>query len=314
MSAGLDSPNLNRLIDLIEKLGPIKNHDAWLGKRQHRRVEMVLPVRLRLFDEQGNTQGPAFAARSRDVSEQGLGLTVPSNLGERRHFKVEMFTIIGSLVGRMETLHCTQTNGGYKIGMRWIEAPLGRTSPQRPGQSSLSLSMAPGKPQSEILTFKQALEEIRQAMRKYYVASISRGLLGLSMEREIGRVIESLPAQPDADIKAEPRRKAFRHEVEGQVHLMVSTPQGHEFSSNDIADFSKGGARVVIMPPRAVETFGKPPEALPWSSGTSVSLGMWTQTGTLWLPARVTHCDQRSDELILAGLQFTLDKVMKDFA
>jgi hypothetical protein len=190
MSAGLDSPNLNRLLDIIEKLGPINKSVTCLGKRRHYRVNLTLPVRLQLINEQGKTQGPALTARSRDISEQGLGLTVPSNLGEHRHFKVELFTTIGSLIGRMETLHCTQAIGGYRVGMRWVEPVQTNARPQQQSQSNLGLSMAPGKPQSEIITFQQAREEIRQAMRKYYVASISSGLLGLSMEREIGRVIE----------------------------------------------------------------------------------------------------------------------------
>lgn len=314
MPAGLSSPILKRLIDHVEKMGPINNNDKWLGKRTCPRILMTLPARLRLLDEAGTVQGPAFTARSRDISERGLGLTVPYHLEPLKTFQVEMFTVIGTLVGRMQTLHCTQTLGGYKLGMQWIGVPHGSDAlSMQPPTSKLGLSMPPGKPQSETLTFEQALDEIRQAMRKYYVASISKGLLGLSMEREIGKVLDTLPTPEDQAAQQESRRRALRHPVEGQVHLMVSTPQGHEMSNNEIADISSGGARVLLVPPNAVESCGKPPQDMPWPHGTHITMGMWTTTGTLWLPAQVVHCDQQSPELVFAGLEFTLDKVIQDF-
>jgi hypothetical protein len=204
---------------------------------------------------------------------------------------------------------------------------------------SLKLSTPPGKSQSEMMTLSQVREEIRQALRKYYVATVSRGLLGLSMEREIARIVESLPAPEDMGIRCEPRRQAWRHEVEGQVHLASLAPQPPMLSNYDIADISLGGARVTIVTSdqdgRTGSTGSTGRQAASGTKdsgtkesatscepafdtsllqpGTVVVLGLWTQGGgTVWLPAGVVHRGE-SDTDLKIGFQFSKDIALREF-
>jgi hypothetical protein len=272
----------------------------------------------------------------RDISAGGLGLTVPYDLELYQQFQVELFSEAGTLIGRMRSMHCTQTIGGYKLGLQWIGPLAERAAKPRPLDLSLMLSMPPGKPQSEVMTLSQAREEIRQALRKYYVATVSRGLLGLSMEREIARIVESLPVPEDLGIRCEPRRQAWRHEVVGQVHLASLAPQPPMLSNYDIADISLGGARVIIVTSDqdgrtgstgrqaasgtidsgTKESAASCEPAFDTSllqPGTAVVLGLWTQGGgTVWLPAGVVHRGE-SDTNLKIGLQFSKDIALREF-
>ncbi|HOA73833.1 MAG TPA: PilZ domain-containing protein [Phycisphaerae bacterium] len=274
--------DMQMLSHIMEAFGPITagDSDTWSGKRAHPRQDLILPVRLRLVTGAENVREPAFTARSRDISCRGLGLTVPCKLEPHKHFDVEVFTDRGTWVGRMRLVHCTQTIGGYKVGLECAaadgdEAEAAERDRCRSDESS-----------SEILTLEQACEEVRHWLRRYQLAEVTWGLFGMTVHREVQRILRGFPPPPPSRIKLEPRRRNYRHEVEGSVHLLVSRPKGPELVTTRIVDLSAGGARVML----SKEPGAQPSDASGWVSGLWMAVGIWTpDQGTVWLPARAVH-------------------------
>lgn len=299
MSDRIDVPALQQLSEVIQLLGPIDRDEAdtWSGKRANGRTSVLLPTRIRILDEQENPQGPALTARSRDVSERGIGLVIPYPIDLLKHYQVELFTEMGTWSGRMKAMHCTQTVGGYKVGLESLDAP--PPPPLRQPATSLEpQEVCEGEP----FTLEQAQEEVRRALRGYYRARRSLGVFGVNLEDEINRVIKALPPSDDCEIQVEPHRREYRHDVQGQVYLLMLAEGKPQLLAADIADISAGGARLVVPADEA--------EAVPAEVGTAAGaetpavIGLWTQSGTVWLPASVTHRENAENGAVSIGVQF----------
>lgn len=288
--------SLQALSQFIEALGPISEDtlDRWSGKRAHPRRDLIVPVRLTPLGESENPRGPVFTVRSRDISDNGLGLIYPYEIEYGQHFEVEIISEEGAWQGRMQLVHCTQTVGGYKLGLRY--AP-GTAEPVLSGSAETEVDPCTEEDEhSDILTVEQAQAEVCQALRRYQLAEATWGLFGARMEWEIKRILNSLPPPLESRLKLEPRRSDYRHEVEGHVHLLVSGEDGQTLVTTRIADLSAGGARLVLSPDQA---------DAPWPSGSPAAVGIWTaENGTLWLPARIVHDGSPLLENKSVGLQF----------
>ncbi len=299
MSPRIDAPALQLLSEVIALLdtNERENTDTWSGKRDSRRTSVLLPLRLRPLDAEGKPYGPAFTARSRDICERGVGLTIPCVLPLQDKYQVEMFTDIGTWVGRMQAVHCTQTVGGYKVGMESLDTP----RPERPTTPAQSVT-EPVTPESEPLTVDEARVEIHEALRNYYRAKYSWGLLGVSLETQIQRVMNTLPPADDADIRTDPRRACCRQEVQGEIYVLVLAQGGPELLTAQIADISCGGARVIV--PSSAEL---PVEMASGEDATAsaVIVGLWTKdSGTVWVPARLVHRQDLASSGVSLGLEF----------
>jgi c-di-GMP-binding flagellar brake protein YcgR len=306
MSSGTQAPNMQKLSQIVEALGPITgdDRDTWLGKRAHRRSNVILPVRLRVLGASEKPSGPAFAARSRDISANGLGLTVPEELDLHRQFQVEVFTVKGTWAGRMRLVHCTQTIGGYKVGLVCADSdgfPVQLPAEEELPAEAAAPSACTDDP-TQVLTLEQAREEVRQAVHRYQLAESTWGLLGNSMKKELKRLLENFPEPQTSRIDREPRRSSYRHDVEGSVHLLVSTPGGYDLITTQIADISEGGARILLSAnPQAQVEQGQQG----WTRGIRAAVGIWTpEAGTLWIPAQIVHDGSPLFNERSVGLQF----------
>lgn len=312
MAAMIEEPPVQTLSEVLQALGPIKangSFDKWSGKRVQPRADVMLPIRLRPVGEVDDPRGPAFTARSRDMCEQGLGLTIPYQLNANQAYQVEIFTEMGTWVGRMRSVHCTQTIGGYKVGMQCVPDEDRRSQ----AEEIAADQNACADEQSSILTLEQAREEVRQATRRYQLAEMTWGMFGVQMEREIKRILDKLPPPLETRLKLEPRRDAYRYEVEGYAHLLVSTEAGQQLVTMPISDISAGGARIMLSGSPEAESVQPGTDRGSWQTGSPVALGLWTEeNGTLWLPARVAHCGSEWFEEKSVGLQFIPARALQD--
>jgi hypothetical protein len=309
MSSDSDLTVPNPLQDLIRSLGPITAHDTWLVKRRYQRVDIILPARLRSTADHGNPHAPAFTARSRDISEDGVGLVVPYKIDLAEEFQVELFTEQGTVIGCMKSVHCTQTIGGYKVGMEWLRPMQESEGPAR-SEGSASDSDGDQTP----LTPEQVREEIREAMRKYSLGTVSRGAQGTSVEREVARIMELMPEASPARNRDEPRRKGHRHPVQGQIHFAVPAEDGTDLKLDnaEILDFSVGGVRVAAAIPDTTAGGAGKAGSLQSALRTRVVIGFWMDGGTIWLPAQVVHARKCSPELMIYGIRFVRESLFKD--
>ncbi|MBI4581711.1 MAG: PilZ domain-containing protein [Planctomycetes bacterium] len=314
MSRDAELPTLRMLSEVIVTLGPITHegaHAPGCDQRSSRRNDIVLPVRLRLVGEHDRLSGPAITARSRDISDRGLGVVSPSLIELNRPCQVELFTDLGTWIGRMKGAYCTQALNGYQIGLQCIGEPPARADDERASQPVQRVSGA------DELTPQQAGREIQQALRRYHLAKYSWGLFGLSMEQEISRLIQTLPAPPETRVRMEPRRRHYRQEVEGEVHLAIPTADGYRLGTMDITDISIGGARLAVRTDPALPAErSNPVVQADWQSGQPLILGLWTHyAGTLWLPTRVVHCAELHPMLgmTFVGLRFGHDGSLRDY-
>jgi len=313
MSSQTEVATLQLLSEVIECVGNIDRDrvDTWSGKRSSPRSEIILPVRLRPLDGIKKPAGGAFTARTRDICDSGLGVTIPYELALAQQFQVEVFTDKGSWVGPMKVAHCTQTIGGYKVGLQSATASDELGTGEPPSQEQTA---RPEPQDSDSLSTAQASEEIRRALRDYRLAEKTWGMFGVCLDRQIGKLLSGL-APADGAIRQELRREHFRQAVEGQVHVLLPTGGGRVLMTTQIADISAGGARLLIQPRVVRHRWGeKAIEQGGWHAGKTVVIGLWTQeSGTLWLPCRIVHCAARRPSGLTVGLQFVRGEALKDF-
>lgn len=306
MTSGTRATGGRSLSLVVQKLGPINrpSRDTWLGKRGHRREDFVQPVRLRKLSKSGQPSSPAFTARSRDISANGLGLTVPEPFDMHQPFQVEIFTEADTWLGHMRLVHCTQTVGAYKVGLVCTGSDgLPLDLPAENIEATRSSSETAHADPGQVLTLDQALDEVRQAVRRYALAELSWGLMGKPMQKELERILEGFPTPAPSRARLEPRRSAYRHDVEGSVHTLLAAPGGCELVTTDIADISAGGLRLVLSPHASAREVGVRSRA--WQAGVFAAVGIWVpDSGTLWLPTRVVHGSSPLFKEESVGLQF----------
>lgn len=293
-----EAPKVETLARLAELLSPITwgNLDTWLGKRAHRRGDVAVSVRLRLLDEPGYTLGPAFTARTRDLSANGLGLVMPEKLPLYQLLQVEVFTHKAAWTGPMRLVHCTQTVGGYKVGL------VCTGSDGRPLQLPPESGVESGLDNSFLFSLERARKEASRAFRRYRWAEATWGLLGRSMEKELKRILDSLPTPQSSMFKLEQRRRRYRHRVEGSVHLLVWTGRGCDLVETEISDISAGGAQLVL-PPSSAGSHRANVSPM-WMLGQWAAVGIWTPAqSTAWFPCRIIHGGSRPGDRVI-GLQF----------
>lgn len=293
-----EAPKVETLARLAELLSPITwgSQDTWLGKRDHRRGDVAVSVRLRMLDEPGHEHGPAFTARTRDISANGLGLVMPEKLPLYQLLQVEVFTHKAAWTGPMRLVHCTQTVGGYKVGL------VCTGSDGRPLQPPPEPEVESEPDGSFLFSLERARKEVSRAFRRYRWAEATWSLLGRSMEKELKQILDSLPIPQSSMFKLEQRRRHYRHRVEGGVHLLVWTGRGCDLIETEISDISAGGAQLVLSPnPVGLH---RPNVSPRWMLGQWAAVGIWTPAqSTMWFPCRIIHGGSRSGARVI-GLQF----------
>lgn len=290
MSSMTDLSVVPSLSQLVEALGPISEtaFDRSHGKRRHDRRAATLPVRLSLLGEIMNECVQTLAARSRDVSAAGLGLTVPTELPQGARVQVEVLSGEAAWTAVMQVAHCTQTIGGYKVGLDAMATP--------PGESAAGNVLPASVQPVEVPALEEAQAEAREALRQYQLAEATWGLFGTRMEREIKRIVETLPAPPPARRRLEPRRGHYRHEVETPVCVLIPSGTTHRLLVTRLVDLSLGGARLHVAPACAAGGL---------ENAEQLALGILeTENGTLWLPARLVHGSSPLFREKTVGLRF----------
>lgn len=287
MTPKVDTPDFGLLSKVVEVLASDHSlkRDTWLGKRTSLRTSVQLPVRLRVIDHDDKPSGePALIACARDLGDSGLGIVVSEPLPIFQFMQVEIFTDVGTYVGRMQTRHCTQTIGGYKVGLACMDGH------DAENDAAEEPAPEPQDRQVEVFTLEDARKEIKKAFRRYRLARESWGLLGRSMEKELAHLLRTMPVPREAELRVDPRRRDYRRDVQGEVRLLMPSSDGPKLIDTSILDLSSGGARLMATRDRESERSFELKWGVSWRLDLPLVLGIRTEhAGTLWLPARVAH-------------------------
>jgi hypothetical protein len=306
---------LHSFVDAAELAGP-PPLDRWNGKRSGPRRTLVVPVWVRTLPE--SVADPGRMCRLRDVTDWGVGLRsqVPYQL--RQNVWIELRVNNATWSGAMQVVHCTQTIGGYTVGL----VMAGFTDPKDRCDADSKAAPRPdatGDPTSQLREtlrerewLVQAKAEIREAIRAYHLARRSWGLLGTSIRREIRRVVSNLPGTVDTE--KDTRRAHPRTQGAMDVQIVFCSHETWRRIPARLADASEGGVGLVlpyelIRDPAERERTG----GFKAHAGMTIILGLGSEPNTLWVPAEIIHCQQPVGDLIRVGAQFLTSRSLAIF-
>jgi len=296
MSVKNVQPEHGSLEFVFENIEPLAQSEPVVIKEDRRRAprrKLHVPVWVRVVI--GNHLSPAQARQLVDISASGLGIVskVSYELGQVMMIELCVNNITWS--GLMKVVHCSETAGGYKVGLTTITAHVGDA--RHPEQLV-------GRRPSDATTLKQLQEEIPKAMRAYRQARASWGLLGTPVQKNIMRVIANLePIEENRPKDTE--RKHRRLQMKGDVHLVVPTYYGGKWLRAQIQDISEGGAGLLLpfnLTPDDIER--ELAGHFRIAPGVPVIVGIGTSPNTVWLPAEITRCEKPENGTTRIGVAF----------
>ncbi len=316
---------VERLVEVIDSVASEQElpTDVWTGKRGYPRRTLIVPITIRIIEQDGSL-GPATTQWLQNISESGISITSHHKFDEDQILHVEICVNGTMWGGEMRVVHCTGTVSGYKFGLE-LKDPLPAQSTPSPTPWPVELER---RKQPRILPdpthrfrraqrthtwLEQAKAEIRKATRAYNLARRTWGLLGVSIQKQIKKVIEQFPGQL-APAVANERRKLQRHRTNVDAHLVVhSSAQWRQFPAR-IVDISEGGLKVEVNfqsseDPAEWELHGE----FSFYVGMAIVVGLGAEPNTLWVPAEVVRCGQSDGELQHLGVKFNTEKALEAF-
>lgn len=257
------------------------------------RRKLSVPVWVRILV--GNHLSPAQARQLVDISATGLGIVSKVSYEPGQTMMIELCINNTTWSGLMKVVHCSETAGGYKVGLTTVSLELDDGPEQ---------AQSRGRRPSDAATLKQLQKEIPKAMRAYRQARASWGLLGTPIRNNIARIIANL--EPDEENQqGASKRKHRRLRMKGDVHLVVPTYYGGKWLRAQILNISEGGAGLLLpfnLTPDDVErelagNFRIAPRV-------PVIVGIGSLPHIIWLPAEITHCGKPENGTTRIGVAF----------
>jgi hypothetical protein len=213
----------------------------------------------------------------------------------------------------MTVIHSTGTISGFKIGLTL------KDQPQPSINSSLveateSVHGLPDPTKRLRKTYREqtwldkAKDDIRRATKAYYLARRTWGLLGVSVQKQVQKVVNELPGEPTPAVQDE-RRKSQRRNTNASAYLVVhSTARWRQFPAR-VVDVSHFGlkAEVVLGQDDAVE------REFSFCKGMVVVIGLGADPDTLWVPAEIVRSQELKGGVVQLGIQFNTPKSVEAF-
>jgi hypothetical protein len=263
-------------------------------RRHTTRRRLSIPVWIRLVS--GNNISPAQARQLIDISPTGLGVMSKAKLKPGQSMMVELCINNTTWSGPMKVVHCTETGGGYKIGLKVAsKLPEGVTQAAEDNR---------GRKPSSTATFKKLQEEIPRAMRAYRQARVSWGLLGTPVKNNIMQIVCTRPPLEE-EFQGQSQRRHIRRQIAGDVHLVVPTYYGGKWLQAQILDISEGGAGLSIPFNMGSDEIERELSGdLRIAPKVPVILGIGSEPNIIWLPAEITRCSKPQGGEVCVGLAF----------
>lgn len=305
-SVATTGESLRSFVDAVEIDGPLPLEKR-NGKRSDPRRTLIVPVCVRDIAKSHFESGNM--CRLRDVTDWGLGIRsqIPFRIGKIVWIDLRVNNATWS--GAMRVVHCTQTLGGYKVGLviaegvltRQTSASKAKTEPNGKDPSDPTPQLRKSLREREWLV--QAKAEIQEAIQAYELARRSWGLLGVSVRKEIRRVVNSLPGT--VDTAADRRRKHPRIRTGADVRALACVNGSWRRLPARIADVSEDGVGLVLPYDMGQgDTERELAGDTKVHAGMVVILGLGTGSNTLWVPAEVLHCQESADDKVRVGARF----------
>ena len=285
--------------------------DRLLGKRGQPRTALSIPVRVRFAAD--DRESSAHLYTMHNISRTGISLYAHQPLPVDGIVNVGLF--VNGLVwsGPMRILHCTETVGGYKVGLESMEEPEPSAgSESRPGPNECVRPLC--RPMMEPATFSEIRAEIRKTIRAYHLARASWGLLGGAIRVQIRRAIRTV-AGPSVPEQAGSRRKRPRSPVNTDTRVIFRAYHDWRQVAAWIIDVSEDGVGLA-MPDQLLddaierEMVGD----LHVSVGMTLIVGLGCEPRRLWIPGEVVDCSEPADGQVRAGIQFATPASLQIFS
>ncbi len=286
---------------LQAKHSPSSSTDRWLGKRFDARTALSVPAWIRLPAD--DEYGPTLQATIRDVSMSGLGLFANQAMRTDEVVLVRFSINDTCWSGPMRVRHCTETIGGYKIGLQAMEERSVRMEPKAQPAGTVNTGPFPAgdlRPAS----LARIKAEARKAAQAYHLARFSWGLLGSSIRHQIQRVINEM-STPSNYVPPLGRRRKARNLVESGTAIVFRMPHCWRQAPARIVDVSQEGIGLLLPnglvdDPVERDMVGdlKPHVAM------ILIIGMGSGPQRLWIPGEVMNCSPAKDGRVRAGIQF----------
>lgn len=297
------------LADLVASAGTecLELTDRWLGKRRDPRVALSIPVWVRFPAPDGF--GPPCRFTLRDVSRRGIGLYAHLAFPCDQTVHVDLNVNDLAWSGRMCVRHCTETIGGFKVGLELIGDVPEPALPKPPPTNAPAAP--PADPFKRRATLQQLKTEVRKAVRAYRLAQSSWGLLGIGVRQRIRRIVErqakSIPTGPKDCQRRQPR-------VALDTGTRVIVPMSHSWHEvpAQILDVSVDGVTLVmssqiVTDPIERELTGD----LDVRVGMTLLVGLGYEPDRLWIPGEVLHSQDAGPNRVRVGVQFVTPSAMK---
>ncbi len=275
--------------------------DRWLGKRIMPRTALATPVWVGFPSETGFH--PPVQMTLRDVSRKGIGLYShrPMETGDVVLVRFSINEVCWS--GPMRVRHCTETVGGFKVGLEAIEQAAEDQDARPRGGSEHAQDSGTGV-EMVASSLTRIKAEARKAAQAYQRARMTWGLLGTAVRKQVQRIIEGLSPQGPL-LQAGGLRKQSRRLTNSGTVVVFRLPHSWRQVAARIVDVSEDGVGL-LLPSGLVNDLVEREMAGDVAArvGMILIVGLGAEPHRLWIPGEVVHCHSTGDGLIRAGIQF----------
>ena len=297
------------LSDLVASVASQGNLQPQIEGCQRRapRYALYLPVWARPIGVDGPE--PVRGLELVDISAFGLGAISKEWFEPGRHLLVQLNVNGTEWNGLMQVAHCTETLGGYKIGLKLVSGEA-EGGPEADPEASGNDDSA--EEPTKLGSLRETKQEVVRAKRAYARARRSWGLLGRSEKKGIRHVIRGLPEVPGEHL-SRGKRRARRYRMSDHAHLVFPMPSGWKIIEARIIDVSETGVGLEIRWNWVRDFVQYELEGEAWVLKTElmVIVGIGAPPRTLWVPGQIAHCHCHDDGVIQTGVEFNTDVALE---
>jgi len=302
----VESVTLTDLVSAAEISGQ-EISDRWLGKRRDPRIALSIPVCVHFPNADGF--GPACRFTLRDVSRRGIGLYSHMEFSPDEVIRVDLNVNDLTWSGEMRVRHCTETVGGFKVGLELEGDVPETTQPEPPHQCT------PPAPLPRVVRRRATLEElraeVRKAVRAYNLAQSSWGLLGAGVRQRIRRIVSRQAGNETAQTQGSNRRQD-RVAVDTGTRVIVPVNFSWREVLARILDVSEDGITLVMSNQIVTDLVERELTGeLNVHVGMTLLVGLGYEPDRFWIPGEVLHCQSVGQDRVRVGIRFATPSAME---
>jgi hypothetical protein len=275
-------------------------------------MSLSIPVQVSITADDGGVATHTHTMR--DISGAGIGIYTyrPIPVDEVVAVSLALNGLVWS--GPMRVQHCTETVGGFKVGLR----SMGESEPSAESESHFRPNDNARPAQRSIMepaAMSEIRDEIRKTVRAYHLARSSWGLLGIGIRLQIRRTIRTLAGSCVPE-PAGSKRKRPRSPANTDTRVIFRAYHGWRQATAWIMDVSEDGVGLA-MPYDLLDDDSVEQELvgdLHVRVGMSMIIGLGCEPQRLWIPGEVVYCSEPTDRQVCAGVQFATPGSLQIFS